>query len=156
VTSTKAICLILVLTAIPALGNELHLLCSGGGVFAKTIGSTAVVTNSDGQVVYGSGTSTQSVSYEDEVSVEILGDKGRIRLPASIVPAIHGGNDGWYELKNLKIGENEILASAALNWINNPKIRIDRLAGTISINGRNSNFSGRCQSYDPNNVIRQF
>jgi hypothetical protein len=41
-----------------------------------------------------------------------------------------------------------IEGSAAVNIINKPKVHIDRMTGTISINGRNGDFTGRCEVVD--------
>jgi hypothetical protein len=39
-----------------------------------------------------------------------------------------------------------IRASAAVNFMNNPKVHIDRVTGMISISGRAGDFSGQCQA----------
>lgn len=73
-----------------------------------------------------------------------------------MLPPIRGGKDGWFELENLKVTENEITGSAAVNVINSPKVRIDRLTGRISIAGKAGSYSGECQAYDPATTQRPF
>ena len=43
---------------------------------------------------------------------------------------------------------------AAVNFANHPKVRIDRLAGAISIAGKAGTFNSRCWPYDPANMAR--
>ncbi len=65
-----------------------------------------------------------------------------------MLPPIRGGENGWFKLKNVEVTERLITASAAVNALNNPKVHIDRMSGTISINGRAGTFSGRCAKID--------
>lgn len=67
-----------------------------------------------------------------------------------MLPPIHGGSDGWFKLKDVKVTDRAITASAAVNFMNNPKVHIDRMTGTISINGKAGSYSGQCQAMDPN------
>jgi hypothetical protein len=96
------------------------------------------------------------VPFEDQVNLWINGDEGRLRLPRAMLPAIRGGEDGWFKVKSIKITENEITGSVAVNLVNNPKLRIDRVTGAISISGKAGDYSGRCERYDPATVQRAF
>ena len=132
------------------------LTCVGGGSANKATGATVNAWNSDGG--YGGATisGTRSVGFEDQVSLRIDGTEGQLRMPRSMLPPIHGGSDGWFKLKNIKISEGEITASVAVSLINSPKMRLDRYTGAISLSGKSGDFSGRCQKFDPAKTQRAF
>ena len=67
-------------------------------------------------------------------------------MPRTMLPAMHGGSDGWFKLKNVVADARSIKASAAVNFMNNPKVYIDRLTGMISISGKAGDYSGQCQA----------
>jgi hypothetical protein len=62
-----------------------------------------------------------------------------------MLPPLHGGTDGWFKLKNVKTDERTIRAEAAVNFMNHPKVYIDRVTGTISISGKAGDYSGQCE-----------
>jgi len=66
-----------------------------------------------------------------------------------MLPAIHGGEAGWFKLKDLKMDSTSITGSAAVNFINNPKVYIDRRNGRITIDGRAGHYSGQCERSAP-------
>jgi hypothetical protein len=154
------------LAAVAAAGTAsaqqpLQLTCSGGGTANKV---TAVTTHSNAQVSgmvgttpvmgSGSGNSTTFIpraeGFSDQVDITLFAGDDKIRLPASIVPPIHGGDAGWYKLQNVVADGRTIRAKAAINFINHPKVYIDRVTGTISISGRDGDYSGQCQMIDAN------
>jgi hypothetical protein len=67
-----------------------------------------------------------------------------------MLPPLRGGSGGWFKLKNVIADARSIKASAAVNFINNPKVFIDRVTGTISISGRAGDYAGQCQVIDAN------
>ena len=69
-------------------------------------------------------------------------------MPRTMLPALHGGSDGWFKLKSVVADARSIRASTAVNFMNNPKVYIDRVTGTISISGRAGDYSGQCQVID--------
>ena len=89
------------------------------------------------------------MGFDDEVSLWIEGDEGRIRIPSIMLPIFRGGEDGWFKLKSIKVTDREIIGSISVNPINNPKLRIDRYTGAISIAGKAGNFTGRCAGRTP-------
>jgi len=94
--------------------------------------------------------------FEDQVNIEIIDGVGKIRMPRTMLPRIRGGKDGWFEIENLKVGEREITGNAGVNFINSPKLRIDRMTGMISINGKSGSFAAQCKAYDPATTQRAF
>ena len=67
-------------------------------------------------------------------------------MPRTMLPPIHGGDGGWFKLKKVVSDDRTISASAAVNFMNNPKVHIDRLTGTISISGKAGDYSGQCEA----------
>jgi hypothetical protein len=65
-----------------------------------------------------------------------------------MLPGIRGGSEGWFKLKAVVGDARTIRASAAVNMLNNPKVFIDRVTGTISISGKSGDYTGRCQAMD--------
>jgi hypothetical protein len=135
----------------------LNITCSGGGTankvtvatvnsygsFSGNVGTTPVYGNSsDSSTVYGN----RQQGFEDQVDVRLFSGDDRIRLPRTILPPVHGGSDGWFKLKNVQVDARSIHASAAINFMNKPKVYIDRVSGTISISGKAGDYTGQCQA----------
>jgi hypothetical protein len=136
----------------------IFLMCMGGGTAIKP-DSAQVSGSHSGSYDYGqgqySGTSygtingTRAQSYTDQVDIELTGTSGRIRLPRVVLPILRGGENGWFELRDLELSDRSIEAKAAINFINRPKVHIDRMSGTISISGKSGTYAGKCQKIDP-------
>jgi hypothetical protein len=62
-----------------------------------------------------------------------------------MLPPIRGGEDAGFKLQNVVADVRSIRGSAAVNAINNPKVFIDRVTGTISISGKAGDYTGQCQ-----------
>jgi hypothetical protein len=125
--------------------TPLMLVCGGGGSANKVTTSSAQAWDNNSNTAGATITGHLSQGFQDQVDVVIDGEKSRIRMPRTMLPAVRGGEDGWFKLKNLKVNDGSFSASAAVNFINNPKIFIDRRTGTISISGRAGDYSGRCE-----------
>jgi hypothetical protein len=135
----------------------LNLTCLGGGTANKLAMASAWSSGSfsgyAGYTNFGGSTSgsttlvgTRQQGFGDQVDVRLFGGDDRIRLPRTMLPPVHGGNDGWFKLKNVKADARSIRATAGVNFINSPKVFIDRVTGTISISGKAGDYSGRCQA----------
>ena len=134
----------------------MNLACVGGGTANRATGGTVNAWDSNGNFASGTITGTRSVGFEDQVNLVIDGAEGRIRMPRSMLPIIHGGQGGWFKLKSIEVTDSEIRASAAVSPINNPKVRLDRYTGAISISGKTGDFTGHCRKFDPATAERQF
>ena len=136
--------------------GKINLICGGGGSANQV--ASATVNSWDSDSGHGSAQvlGTRSVGFDDQVSLWIDGDEGRLRMPRAMLPALRGGEDGWFKLKSIKFKENEITGSVAVNVLNNPKFRIDRYTGAISISGKAGDYSGHCEPYDPEAAERKF
>ena len=135
----------------------INLVCTGGGTHTESRTARAYSSENYMDPNAVSLSHKVDIGFEDEVLVQIEGDTGKIRIPKAIRPAINsGGDEGWWRVKDLRITHDEIRGKVTLNPIRNPKIRISRLTGRISISGASGNFSGYCQPYDPATVERRF
>jgi hypothetical protein len=141
----------------PTAQQPLQLTCFGGGtankVTATTAYSNAYVSGNVGTTTFsGSGNGTTTVygrrqqGFGDQVDIRLFGGDDRIRMPRTMLPPLHGGKDGWFKLKNVVADARSIRAKAAVNFMNNPNVFIDRVTGTISISGRAGDYSGQCQA----------
>jgi hypothetical protein len=139
--------------------QPLELTCFGGGTANKfttvTAQNNAQVSGIVGTEIFsgsGSGTTTLAIprqqDFSDQVDVRLFNGDDSIRLPRTILPPIRGGKAGWFKLKNVVADARSIRASAAINFINHPKVFIDRVTGTISISGKAGDYSGQCQVID--------
>lgn len=83
--------------------------------------------------------------FEATINISILGDRGRIRIPKHLIPAVNGGgSDGWWQIEDMMVGHNEIRGRFQMNGLNRPNIVIDRRNGTMSLDGM-LKFNGRCE-----------
>lgn len=145
--------------------DSLNLMCSGEGT-ANKVDVTTATTDSDYSVNHGKGSvsgssqttvqGTHSEGFADQVNLQLSGTEGRLRMPRAMLPPIRGGENGWFRLKDVRISDGEITATVAVNPLNNPKLRLDRYSGAISISGKAGNYAGNCQKYDPATTQRKF
>ena len=134
----------------------LHLICMGAGADTRIGTTSASVYGSNGRWANGSAYSRKANGFDDELEVKINGDQAQVRLPRQIVPKLHGGSGGWFGVKELVVGENEITGKVTMNFTNAPYLHIDRITGTVSVNGRDGTFSGQCKPFDQATQQRAF
>ena len=140
-----------------ASAQPLNLTCMGGGtankvtvtnVYGSTSGSGSVGTTP--YSYSGSGNATayghRHQGFADQVDIRLFGGDDRIRMPRTMLPPIHGGNDGWFRLKEVVADARSVRAKVAVNFMNSPKLFIDRVTGTISISGKAGDFAGQCEA----------
>ncbi|NTZ41510.1 hypothetical protein G7A66_00060 [Altererythrobacter sp. SALINAS58] len=132
------------------------LVCLGAGSANKVTNGSVSAWDSAGNYGTANIVGNRAVPFDDQVNLWIEGESGQIRMPRAMLPLIRGGEDGWFKVKSIEIGEDEITGSIAVNPFNNPKLRIDRITGAISISGKAGNYSGQCTKYDPETVERAF
>lgn len=155
--------IILIAAALPAFvpaavsAEALHLVCMGDGSANRASATTAYGFTSNGSSAWGQAYGERSVGFGDQVDVQIDDQgTGKIRMPRAMLPRLHGGHGGWFDLKDVKITDAEITGSAQVNFINSPKVRLDRITGHISIDGKAGDYSGECRKFDPASVERKF
>ena len=137
-------------------GGRLDLMCFGAGAANKATSATAYGWNSYGYNSTATVFGERSQGFEDQVSLFLDSEGGRIRMPRTMLPAIRGGKDGWFKLKDIEIKQNEVTASVAVNVFNNPKLRVDRYTGAISISGKAGDYAGQCRKFDRAKAKRAF
>ncbi|SFO94150.1 hypothetical protein [Qipengyuania nanhaisediminis] len=149
-------------------GGRLDLICGGTGAANKIdqvdgYGSfSGSVSNYGRHIGDVSGSTNMTITgtrrdgFGDQVALFIEDGEGRLRMPKIMLPPIRGGEDGWFKLNKIKIKENEITASISVNPFNNPKMRVDRYTGAISISGKAGDYIGQCQRFVPEETQKQF
>ena len=137
-------------------GNRLNLICGGQGAANKPTSSNVYAWDDDGNSAGATVNGTRVVGFGDDVALWIEGGDGRLRMPRAMLPALRGGENGWFKLKSIVITDREITASVAVNPLNNPKMRLDRMTGSISLSGKAGDYTGGCQKFDPEATERKF
>lgn len=150
---TSVIVMLLVSNEMPP---SLSLVCLGSGSANKQQTNSVTVYGSDGSSAWGNSVGNRTVPFDDQVNVKIDQGVGTLMMPRQMLPPLRGGKDGWFKLKDLEFTDEAITASVAVNPLNNPKVRIDRFTGTISISGKSGAFVGECVAYDPSQAQRKF
>lgn len=147
---------ILALTPPEAAPLDLHLSCVGQGSQSKPDFATLQHRDSNGNFSSATVQSQYVQGFDDQVRIDITGDTGRIRVPQAMLPPVRGGKDGWFPLRDIRATQDEIVAVATINLFNKVKLRLDRLAGTVSFSVLHGQFNGRCSAYDPAVTRRAF
>jgi hypothetical protein len=140
--------LALITVAAPAAAEDLSLLCAGNGTYPQASTSTATVVNpSAGYPTTATGTTTRTVSVAAEARFELRGESARIFMPPQMTPSINGGSDGgWWTFDRLEVTPEAISGRFSLNMFNKPEVRIDRMTGTIQVDGNfRYYFLGQCE-----------
>lgn len=93
---------------------------------------------------------TDTGQYPERVRVEIADGGVRIDTPDIMAPSVSGrGNAGWRELTDVSITDREISGRYSYNWINKPKVTINRMSGDIEIQASDvashASFRGDCR-----------
>lgn len=95
-----------------------------------------------------SGFETTNQDFSTSVTVEIDGDRGRIRPAKDMLPLVHSGSEGgWYDISGLTVSRDMIRGDFKINAMNRPKLSIDRRAGHITVDGL-TKFNGNCTPLD--------
>ena len=142
--------------------EPLQLKCEG--IASKSTNSTlrvvlSLVTGAYGEGLLGnlSGKASNNMS----VTTHLSDAENWIELPPFLQGAtigapriLKGGNMEMkrYELKKVVFSESEINARFRMTMISNPKVRIDRMNGTLSIAGMSHEFFGNCEKVDLNKI----
>lgn len=93
---------------------------------------------------------------EAQIRVRLFAGDDRIKIPSFMLPPFRGGNRGWYKIDRLKVTDKVITGRAAVNYVNTPTFRIDRVTTEIEISGPHGNFSGTCRKIELETAKPQF
>lgn len=147
-----------------ALQPPLQLTCMGGGAANKTASMTVQTEKkkSENASLFDSKTDTTKKTvtqnyqqeFGDQLDIRLFSGDDRIRMPRAMVPDLHGGQGGWFKLKNVVADARSIRADIGLAFLSTPKLFIDRVTGAISISGKAGDYTGQCQVIDPNAPAR--
>ena len=121
---------------------EIDLKCNGIGSKAKLMSSNDPNT---GQ--------SSTLGYKDEsnatVNVYLNESKSWIQIPPHLLPPIKKRKvDNKYKIHDLRINKTNITGKFDINFMNKPKINIDRYTGVLSFKGFGVSFSGECSQVD--------
>jgi hypothetical protein len=146
----KNIILATTLIAAPVMAQpaDLHLICDGTGDHQVAHGAFGTASNRHGSAS-AFGVSHSSEQFGEQMDVEIAGGVAKTRVPRRFLPPAHGGDGGWFDIKDLVVGPDEITGTVLINFANHPKLRIDRRSGAIEMDGKVGAYSGECRPYDP-------
>ena len=139
---------ILIQAAAPGAGGapELNLICRGRGTTMANVGSqSTIVRDNYGNAVAGQSVQQGLVDYDTTAGFRLHEGIATMRLPNMLLPPLHGGKGGWLKVKNLRVADTEITGKAAINFMNSPSFRIDRVTGELSIQG---GFQAQCEPQD--------
>ncbi|AJP72117.1 hypothetical protein [Sphingomonas hengshuiensis] len=126
---------------------NLGLVCFGDGKRdALASGTTWTWNSKRDRYEYGRYNETRAETFDASLTIQTWEGGGRIRLPKSLVPPIHSrGEDGWWDLSDVRVDPDTIRATYRLNGLNKPKIVIDRRSGRITVQGLSDyGFRGTC------------
>ena len=127
--------------------RPLQLTCLGSGVASKATSAFAW-GGWGGWSGWSMVSGHKDRGFNEQVDIRLFTGDDRIRLPRTMLPGIHGGDHGWMVLHDVVADARAIRASVGVNVLNNPKLYIDRVTGTISISGKAGDYAGQCQAMD--------
>lgn len=133
-----------------ALAQSLTLSCDGQGTVMATQ-STTVNQYDFKHKENKTGIAQTQVRrpFSGNGMVEISSGTGRMRIPDPMIPALMSGDsNGWYPIENLFINDREITGVVHISFLSQPKLRIDRMTGKLSMSGGAGDFSADCSAAD--------
>jgi hypothetical protein len=142
-----SICLPLVAAA-----NDLSLSCDGKGSVMATQTTTVnqFQPNRAGHHQAAVATTQTRRPFSGTGVIEIQTGTARMRVPEPMIPVLMSGDTGgWYPIENLEMNDREITGVVHINFLSQPKLRIDRLTGKIAMSGGSGEFAGDCSALDP-------
>lgn len=128
--------------------QPLRLTCLGSGAANKSDTATASAFDNHGNSANSFVTTRRSEAFDSQVDISLNGAESSIRLPRSMLPKLHGGERGWFKIKNLVASDAAFDGTVEVNFINSPKFHVDRRTGVVSIDGKAGHFMGRCERLD--------
>ena len=145
----KLLIMVGIFLATSVFGEGLTLVCSGEAIVTEktTVKSNEIPLNpgdtlTDGVTFTGKRNMNAVLTfYINEEQTE-----GWVKVPRSMRPAF--SRKDKFSLTKLSVGVSEINAKFKINFMNQPKIVINRNTGFIEYNGMGASFSGACEKID--------
>jgi hypothetical protein len=137
------------LVSTPALADPISLICNGNSAKDQQVGDFWSSMAGENKV--------QRVEQMDSVILSITDDGGEAQLPKRMISSYREPLRGnWFKLIEVRQGDDIITGKIRIHGMNKPRFDLNRMTGTIAINGQLATFSGRCEPYDPATVQRKF
>jgi len=129
-----------------AAATPLDLVCRGTITSTEQVAAETSVRQ-DGKWTTATTTMDQRVQSDGTVRVQLAEDgaQGRVRLPRGLTPMVSRGKEGWWDLMKLRVTDDAIRGELSLNWLNKPKLVIDRRTGDIDMRLLGGSFAGICE-----------
>jgi hypothetical protein len=143
----KLILAMMLATAAGAAHAEaLDLICRGTAVHTEQTQSFGSIHTDNGRSADIDDSTLRKVHSEESLRVRIdANGAGMIKPPSTILPPIHRGKDGWWDLEGLTVTDAAIKGKYSLNVLNHPTVEIDRRTGDIDMHGMGLRFAGTCE-----------
>lgn len=126
----------------------MHLICRGTG--ERKVATTGIGWAFSGRrSATAVGTSEQLSQFGEQLDIDIQSGAGKARVPRRFLPAIHGGDGGWFALRDLVVTPDEITGKVAISFNQHPNLRIDRRSGAVALDGKVGAFAGQCEKFNP-------
>jgi len=141
---------ILALIAMPAVAcaEPIDLICHGTALQTESTQTFASIEGDNGSAT-GSATTYRKARSSETMRVKLDGQgAGKLKLPASLIPPISIGKEGWWDFVKLDVDEDAIRGQISLNVLNRPRVIIDRHTGDIDLRGLGMRFQGSCERAD--------
>lgn len=91
---------------------------------------------------------TGDEQFQTGVQFDFRDGGGRVHLSGKMIPPMNsGGNDGWWNLDDLRMTADRITAQYRVNALNKLSVSIDRRTGMAEIKGK-PGFTGKCDIGD--------
>lgn len=132
---------------VAAHAQSFQLSCDGIATSEESDVKSGYIYDNKGNFASGTVYGSNKSSLSENLQVMITEGSGKIRLPQSLKPTLRGGQNGWYDLKNIQISEDSITASAKVNLISSTRLFINRLDGSVSLKTGAGTFAGKCSAY---------
>jgi hypothetical protein len=130
---------------------DLHLVCLGQRTQTEQE-QTSLQISGDGGSASGSAVTDHVVRVPGRIDVSVAGNVVKVN-PMSILkrtPRWAVPREGWYELTDVIIDQDQIAGKIRLTVLERPNIRIDRHTGQIHMSGLGMRYEGSCeQSAEP-------
>lgn len=146
---------VFLLAAVCSAASAVHaqdklLACTGSGTVSDVQTTNGQDYNYKTHEIDKSTSSSTTVRkpFSGTATVELSDSTVRLKLPPAVVPVLSDGKEAWYVLNDAFIGDKEITGSIRFNLLNKPRIKIDRLSGTLTLSSGFADFSGNCALVD--------
>lgn len=136
------------LAAAPAQALDLKLRCDGVVTYLDSEVFSTTVVDAFGYPRSTLATTSRLRDQRAIVRIEIHDGAARIQMPQALVPLFRrGGQDGWWPIDELVVGEDEITGQVRMGALTKYALRLDRTHGELRLG--HEDFQGACALDDP-------